>query len=224
MRAKAKHDSELHVVGAPSKTLQPPWVRKTRTIKFCSSTRPLPGGCLGILQGERRGAPPCDRGCRSRRCPADRVHPRPIVARIDGLSSAKTTQTHARSGRLQGLQPPARTTNPVRQGSAVDLDVMSGEDLSLAIERRVIAIFADQPWRAQGCWRMQFGRRSEHNCRLLIDGVDWRAPGTPMAGRRRRRRRAGADDKRSRSNSARAPTALSQRQQVVNVECYVLAR
>ena len=59
---------------------------------------------------------------------------------------------------------------------------------------------------------------------MLIDGVDWRAP------ERRWREDVDADVaralmiSRSRSTSAWAPTALSQRQQVVNVECYVLAR
>src|ERR1700729_876352 len=46
--------------------------------------------------------------------------------------------------RLQRLEPPASATNPVCQGRTVDLDAVSGEDLSLAVKRRVVAIFAHQ--------------------------------------------------------------------------------
>jgi hypothetical protein len=75
--------------------------------------------------------------------------PRPIVARIDPqsahLGSAAARIEHGNRGvvgedfarskhmrgqaRLQRLQPPASTPNPVRQGRAVDLDAVSGEDL-----------------------------------------------------------------------------------------------
>src|SRR3984893_3402414 len=46
--------------------------------------------------------------------------------------------------RLQLLEPPASATTPVCQGRTVDLDAVSGEDLSLAVKRRVVAIFAHQ--------------------------------------------------------------------------------
>src|ERR1700739_4870544 len=77
--------------------------------------------------------------------------PRPIVARIDPQSAhfgAATAWVEHRDRRvigeylarpknmrghtrLQRLEPPARTANPVGQGRTIDLDAMSGEDLSL---------------------------------------------------------------------------------------------
>jgi hypothetical protein len=45
---------------------------------------------------------------------------------------------------MQRLQPPAGAANPVGERRAVQLDAMAREDLRLAIERLVIAIFADQ--------------------------------------------------------------------------------
>ena len=45
---------------------------------------------------------------------------------------------------LQRLQPPAGAADPVRQGRAVDLDALAGEDLALPIERKMIAVFGDQ--------------------------------------------------------------------------------
>src|SRR5205814_5969201 len=82
--------------------------------------------------------------------------PGPIVARIDpqsaSLGAAAAGIEHrdrrvvgkdlARSKhmsgkpRLERLQPPARTTHPVRQGRTVDLDAVPGKDLGLTIERR----------------------------------------------------------------------------------------
>ena len=46
--------------------------------------------------------------------------------------------------RLQRLQPPAGAADPARQGRAFDPDAVAGEDLGLAIERRVVAVLADQ--------------------------------------------------------------------------------
>ena len=59
--------------------------------------------------------------------------------------------------RLQRLQPPACATHPVRQGRALNLDPVPREDLALAIERRVVAIFAHQHMRQQPGARHSFG-------------------------------------------------------------------
>jgi hypothetical protein len=45
---------------------------------------------------------------------------------------------------LQRLQPPTSAAHPVRQGRAVDLDALPGEDLALPVKRKVIAVFGDQ--------------------------------------------------------------------------------
>src|SRR5580692_7133915 len=45
---------------------------------------------------------------------------------------------------LQRLEPPASAAHPVRQGRAVDLDALPGEDLALPVKRKVIAVFSDQ--------------------------------------------------------------------------------
>src|SRR5258708_25515185 len=45
---------------------------------------------------------------------------------------------------LQRLQPPASAADPVCQGRAIDLDILSGEDLALPVKRQVIAVFGDQ--------------------------------------------------------------------------------
>src|ERR1700733_10622683 len=45
---------------------------------------------------------------------------------------------------LQRLQPPTSAAHPVRQGRAVDLDAVPGEDLALPVKRKVIAVFGDQ--------------------------------------------------------------------------------
>src|ERR1700681_2184256 len=45
---------------------------------------------------------------------------------------------------LQRLQPPASAAHPVRQGRAVDLDPVPGEDLALPVKRKVIAVLGDQ--------------------------------------------------------------------------------
>src|SRR6202051_501016 len=45
---------------------------------------------------------------------------------------------------LQRFQPPAGAADPVRQGRAVDLDAVPGEDLALPVKRKVIAVLGDQ--------------------------------------------------------------------------------
>src|ERR1700682_619469 len=45
---------------------------------------------------------------------------------------------------LPRLQPPTSAAHPVRQGRAVDLDAVPGEDLALPVKRQVIAVFGDQ--------------------------------------------------------------------------------
>src|ERR1700688_2252599 len=45
---------------------------------------------------------------------------------------------------LQRVQPPAGAADPVRQGRAVDLDAVPGEDLALPVKRKVIAVLGDQ--------------------------------------------------------------------------------
>ena len=45
---------------------------------------------------------------------------------------------------MKRLEPPAGTTDPVRQGGPVDLDALPGEDLALPVKRKVIAVFGDQ--------------------------------------------------------------------------------
>ncbi len=73
--------------------------------------------------------------------------------------------------RLQRLQPPAGAANPVREGRAIELDALPGEDLALPVERKVIAVFGDQhmgeqsrEWR--GPWRSDApGRAPDGWCR-----------------------------------------------------------
>jgi hypothetical protein len=65
---------------------------------------------------------------------------------------------------LQGLQPPAGATYPVRQGRAVDLDALPGEDLALPVKRQVIAVFSDQDvskktGTGEAPWRLDAPRR-----------------------------------------------------------------
>src|ERR1700730_5316129 len=45
---------------------------------------------------------------------------------------------------LQRVQPPTSAAHPVRQGRAVDLDAVPGEDLALPVKRQVIAVLGDQ--------------------------------------------------------------------------------
>src|SRR5882757_4371984 len=45
---------------------------------------------------------------------------------------------------LQRLQPPTSAAHPVREGRAIDLDPVPGEDLALPVQRKVIAVLGDQ--------------------------------------------------------------------------------
>src|SRR5262249_35032047 len=114
--------------------------------------------------------------------------PGPVVARIDpqsahlGAAAAGIEHWDRRivgkdlarpedvSGetRVQGLQPPARATDPVRQGRAVNLDAVPGENLALTVERGVVAIFAHQHMSQQAGGRQTFSDRPL-GCRSLVD-------------------------------------------------------
>ena len=72
---------------------------------------------------------------------------------------------------MQRLQPPAGAADPAGQRRTRKIDAMAGEDLRLPIERRVIAIFADQHLgeqrrrrQAAGDWPFR-GRRLRHRAR-----------------------------------------------------------
>ena len=114
--------------------------------------------------------------------------PGPVVARVDpqpaGLGAAAAGIEHrdrrvvgedlARcehmrgQARLQRLQPPAGAADPVRQGRAVELDAVAGEDLALAVERQVVAVLADQHMGQQARARHALGDRPLR-CRRLVD-------------------------------------------------------
>ena len=90
--------------------------------------------------------------------------PGPVIAGIDpepaGLGAASAGIEHRDRGVvgeqllrgedmlgepcLQRLQPPASSADPVGQRRAIELDALSGEDLALPVERKVIAVFGDQ--------------------------------------------------------------------------------
>lgn len=50
---------------------------------------------------------------------------------------------------VQGLKPPAGATDPTGQRGTRQIDAVASEDLRLPIQRRVIAIFADEDLRDQ---------------------------------------------------------------------------
>src|SRR6202035_6186153 len=60
---------------------------------------------------------------------------------------------------LQRLEPPASAAHPVRQGRAIDLDALPGEDLALPVEWKVIAVFGDQDMSEQGRTGQPLGDR-----------------------------------------------------------------
>src|SRR5260370_35965603 len=45
---------------------------------------------------------------------------------------------------LEGVEPAESGADPVCQGRAIDLDILSGEDLALPVKRQVIAVLGDQ--------------------------------------------------------------------------------
>src|SRR6202165_2074538 len=113
--------------------------------------------------------------------------PGPIVARIDpqpaGLGAAAAGIEHRdrrgvgkQLGRskhmrceagLQRLQPPTSAAHPVRQGRAVDLDAMPGEDLALPVKRKVIAVFIDQDMSEKSWTGEALGDRTLRGGRLM---------------------------------------------------------
>ncbi len=49
-----------------------------------------------------------------------------------------------RQPHAQRLQPPCGAADPVRQGRTAEVDSLAGEDLRLAVQRKVVAVLADQ--------------------------------------------------------------------------------
>jgi|SRR3981189_1011560 hypothetical protein len=68
---------------------------------------------------------------------------------------------------LQRLQPPAGAADPVRQGRAVDLDAVPGEDLALPVKRKVIAVFSDQDMSEKSWTGEALGDRTLRGGRLM---------------------------------------------------------
>jgi len=60
---------------------------------------------------------------------------------------------------VEGLEPPTGATDPVRQGRAVQLDALPGEDLALPVKRKMIAVLGDQEMGEQGGGRQALGDR-----------------------------------------------------------------
>ena len=96
---------------------------------------------------------------------------RPAAARIEhrkrrvvGIQAIRGEDVAAQPV-MQGIQPPAGTTHPSRQGRPRDLDTLAGKDLRLPVQGKMIAIFADQDMREQGRRRMPAGDDSR-GCRL----------------------------------------------------------
>lgn len=69
---------------------------------------------------------------------------------------------------VQRLQPPASAADPSGQRRTTEIDTVSGEDLRLSTERRVIAIFGDQHLREQPRRRQSASDRPLR-CRRLGD-------------------------------------------------------
>src|ERR1700688_3380702 len=68
---------------------------------------------------------------------------------------------------LQGIQPPTGAAHPVRQGRAVDLDAVPGEDLALPVKRKVIAVLGDQDMSEKTGTREALGDRTLRGGRLM---------------------------------------------------------
>ena len=84
--------------------------------------------------------------------------------RVVGKQLGRSKHMGCQAG-LQGLQPPTRAADPVRQGRAVDLDAVPGEDLALPVKWQVIAVLGDQDMsektgtgEALGDWTLRGGR------------------------------------------------------------------
>ncbi len=52
---------------------------------------------------------------------------------------------------MQRLEPPRRAADPVGERRAIERDALAGEDLRLAVERNVVAVFADDDVRQEAC-------------------------------------------------------------------------
>jgi hypothetical protein len=68
---------------------------------------------------------------------------------------------------LQRLQPPAGASDPVRQGGAIQLDALAGEDLALPVKRKMVAVLGDQDVGEQGGTGQAFGDRTLRRGRLM---------------------------------------------------------
>lgn len=68
---------------------------------------------------------------------------------------------------LQRLQLPAGAADPVRQGRAVELDAVAGEDLALSVKWEMIAVFGDQDMREQRGTGEALGDRTLRDGRLM---------------------------------------------------------
>ncbi len=120
--------------------------------KMCDCSLGLAVGCEQVDGGRRFGSAP--------RPLLARVHPKP--SRL-GSSAARIEYRDRRvigkemvGGEhvlaqpfVQGLEPPACAANPARERRAAEIDAVTVEDLRLPIERKMIAVFADQHVREQ---------------------------------------------------------------------------
>ena len=69
--------------------------------------------------------------------------------------------------RVQWLQPPTGAADPARQVRAFDPGAIPGEDLSLSIERGVVAVLADQHLSDQPRCRQALGDQTIGRRRLM---------------------------------------------------------
>ncbi len=75
-------------------------------------------------------------------------------------------QNRAQDQLIQRLQPPAGASDPVAQSGTIQLHALAGEDLRLAIQRKVVGKFADQHLRQQRLGRQAAVNRPLRRGRL----------------------------------------------------------
>src|SRR6185312_2661076 len=68
---------------------------------------------------------------------------------------------------LQGLQPPDRTTYPVRERRTIEFDAMPGKDLALSVQGQVVAILGDEDVREKPWCGQTLGDRALRSRRLV---------------------------------------------------------
>lgn len=71
---------------------------------------------------------------------------------------------------MQRIEPPTGTAHPAGQGGSLEFHTVAGEDLRLAVERRVIAVFGGQYLREQRRGCQAVGDRARRR-RTLMDGI-----------------------------------------------------